>query len=74
MTHTSTSPNYQILASLDVGRRQVELEGYELVTQDGRARDDAAPADRRSSRCYASTSACFSVAGHDPGGVPPVRA
>jgi arginine decarboxylase len=33
MTHTSTSPNYQILASLDVGRRQVELEGYELVTQ-----------------------------------------
>ena len=31
MTHTSTSPNYQILASLDVGRRQVELEGYEMV-------------------------------------------
>ena len=27
MTHTSTSPNYQIIASLDVGRRQVELEG-----------------------------------------------
>ena len=33
MTHTSTSPNYQILASLDVGRRQVELEGYELVQE-----------------------------------------
>src|SRR5690606_31604315 len=31
MTYTSTSPNYQILASLDVGRRQVELEGYEMV-------------------------------------------
>ncbi|WP_241707364.1 aminotransferase class I/II-fold pyridoxal phosphate-dependent enzyme [Arthrobacter bambusae] len=31
MTHTSTSPNYQILASLDMGRRQVEFEGYELV-------------------------------------------
>ncbi|MGI9315940.1 MAG: aminotransferase class I/II-fold pyridoxal phosphate-dependent enzyme [bacterium] len=31
MTHTSTSPNYQILASLDLGRRQVELEGYEMV-------------------------------------------
>lgn len=31
MAHTSTSPNYQILASLDVGRRQVEFEGYELV-------------------------------------------
>ena len=33
MTHTSTSPNYQILASLDVGRRQLELEGYEFVRQ-----------------------------------------
>jgi arginine decarboxylase len=33
MTHTSTSPNYQILASLDVGRRQVELEGFELVSR-----------------------------------------
>ncbi|HMQ68059.1 MAG TPA: ornithine decarboxylase [Ignavibacteria bacterium] len=31
MTHTSTSPNYQMLASLDIGRRQVQFEGYELV-------------------------------------------
>jgi arginine decarboxylase len=31
MTHPSTSPNYQIIASLDVGRRQVELEGFEFV-------------------------------------------
>ena len=31
LAHTSTSPNYPILASLDLGRRQVELEGYELV-------------------------------------------
>jgi len=31
MTHISTSPNYQILASLDVGRRQVQFEGFELV-------------------------------------------
>ena len=31
MTHTSTSPNYQILSSLDIGRRQVELEGFDLV-------------------------------------------
>jgi arginine decarboxylase len=31
MTHTSTSPNYQMLASLDVGRRQVQLEGYAMV-------------------------------------------
>jgi arginine decarboxylase len=31
MSHTSTSPNYQILASLDLGRRQAALEGFELV-------------------------------------------
>lgn len=31
MTHTSTSANYQILASLDIGRRQAVFEGYELV-------------------------------------------
>ncbi|KAA0021165.1 aminotransferase class I/II-fold pyridoxal phosphate-dependent enzyme [Antrihabitans cavernicola] len=31
MAHNSTSPNYQILASLDLGRRQVALEGFELV-------------------------------------------
>ncbi|VAW61409.1 Arginine/lysine/ornithine decarboxylase [hydrothermal vent metagenome] len=30
-THTSTSPNYQIIASLDFARRQMSLEGYELV-------------------------------------------
>jgi arginine decarboxylase len=33
MTHTSTSPNQQIIASLDVARRQAELEGYEFVTK-----------------------------------------
>jgi arginine decarboxylase len=31
MAQTSTSPNYQILASLDLGRRQAALEAYELV-------------------------------------------
>lgn len=31
MTHTSTSPNYQLIASLDIARRQAELEGYHLV-------------------------------------------
>src|SRR5205823_5416996 len=29
--HTSTSPNLQLIASLDVARRQAELECYELV-------------------------------------------
>ena len=33
LTHTSTSPSQQLLASLDVARRQAELEGYELVTR-----------------------------------------
>ncbi|MFT8886767.1 MAG: ornithine decarboxylase [Acetobacter papayae] len=30
-THASTSPNQQIIASLDVARRQMQLEGYGLV-------------------------------------------
>src|SRR3954453_17266623 len=30
-THASTSPNQQIIASLDIARRQMELEGYGLV-------------------------------------------
>jgi arginine/lysine/ornithine decarboxylase len=32
-THASTSPNLQIIASLDVARRQMELEGYEVVNR-----------------------------------------
>jgi arginine decarboxylase len=43
-THTSTSPNLQIIASLDVARRQMELEGYELV---GRAMQLALEARRK---------------------------
>jgi len=31
LTHSTTSPNYQILASMDASRRQVHMEGYELV-------------------------------------------
>ncbi|WP_207538177.1 hypothetical protein [Sabulicella rubraurantiaca] len=30
-THASTSPNQQLVASLDIARRQMELEGYGLV-------------------------------------------
>jgi arginine decarboxylase len=29
--HTSTSPNHQLVASLDVAREQMELEGYAMV-------------------------------------------
>ena len=32
-THASTSPNLQIIASLDIARRQMELEGYEMVNR-----------------------------------------
>jgi arginine/lysine/ornithine decarboxylase len=32
-THASTSPNLQIIATLDLARRQMELEGYELVNR-----------------------------------------
>ena len=31
--YTSTSPNYQIIASLDIGRRQVALEGFHRVRE-----------------------------------------
>ena len=31
--HTSTSPNYQIIASLDIARRQAALEGFRKVRQ-----------------------------------------
>lgn len=31
-THATTSPNQQLIASMDVARRQMELEGYGLVS------------------------------------------
>jgi arginine decarboxylase len=57
MAHTSTSPNYQILASLDLGRRQAALEGFDLVQRQlecaMRLRDviDNHPLLRRYMRC-----------------------
>ena len=33
LAHTSTSPNLQLIASLDVARRQMELEGYAMTMQ-----------------------------------------
>src|SRR5689334_20284554 len=32
-THASTSPNLQTIATIDLARRQMELEGYELVNR-----------------------------------------
>jgi arginine decarboxylase len=31
LTHTSTSPNHQLVGSLDVARKQMELEGFAMV-------------------------------------------
>ena len=61
MAHTSTSPNYQILASLDLGRRQAALEGFELVQKQVeysmRLRDavDNHPLLRKYMRCLTTT-------------------
>jgi arginine decarboxylase len=57
-THTSTSPNLQIIASLDVARRQMELEGYELV---GRAIQLAIEA-RRQINTHPQISKYFRIA------------
>ena len=71
MTHTSTSPNYQILASLDLGRRQAALEGFELVVEAARERDAAAR--RRSQPPAAQPVHALPDHGRpDPGRVPPV--
>ena len=57
MTHTSTSPNYQIIASLDVGRRQVELEGFEFVQR----QVESAMAIRRAVRTHPVLKKYFKV-------------
>src|SRR5438045_2487075 len=57
-THTSTSPNLQIIASIDVARRQMELEGYDLV---GRATQLALEA-RRQINSHPLVSKYFKVA------------
>ncbi|HXL18768.1 MAG TPA: hypothetical protein VN961_14745, partial [Streptosporangiaceae bacterium] len=73
MTHTSTSPNYQILASLDLGRRQAALEGFELVLKQienaMRLRDavDHHPLLSRYMRCL--TTADLIPAGYRPTGI-----
>ena len=73
MTHTSTSPNYQILASLDVGRRQVELEGFELVQKQVELAMALREAIDNAPAAAASTSRCSTVERHDPARVPRVR-
>lgn len=59
--HASTSPNAQIIASLDVARRQMELEGYELVMR----AIEVALAIRREVASHPLISKYFSVLGAD---------
>ena len=59
--HASTSPNAQIIASLDVARRQMELEGYELVMR----AIEVALAIRREIAKHPLISRYFSVLGAD---------
>ena len=68
-THTSTSPNLQIIASLDVARRQMELEGYELVSRTiaAGARD---PAGGQQASADLEILPRRHAGGDDPGGVP----
>jgi arginine/lysine/ornithine decarboxylase len=60
-THASTSPNLQIIASLDVARRQMELEGYELVNRAIQLALDA----RREINSHPLVSKYFRVLGAD---------
>ena len=61
-THASTSPNQQLIASLDVARRQMELEGYGLVDQCDR---DRARDPRRGQQTIRCISKYFRVLGAD---------
>src|SRR3981189_2197111 len=60
-THASTSPNLQIIATLDVARRQMELEGYELVNR----AIQLAPDIRREVKSHPLISKYFRVLGAD---------
>ncbi|HUG56665.1 MAG TPA: decarboxylase [Candidimonas sp.] len=59
--HASTSPNAQIIASLDIARRQMELEGYELVMRS----IEVALSIRREIAKHPLISKYFSVLGAD---------
>ncbi len=59
--HASTSPNAQIIASLDLARRQMELEGYELVMR----ATEIALAIRREINTHPIISKYFRVLGAD---------
>lgn len=61
LTHASTSPNEQLIASLDVARRQMELEGFGLVAN----AIEIAIAIRRDVNGHPLISKYFKVVGAD---------
>ena len=72
MTHTSTSPNYQILASLDVGRSPGRAGGLPARAAAGGAGDE--PSGRgRGEPADQQVLPVPHHAGHDPRPVPPIR-
>jgi arginine decarboxylase len=60
-THASTSPNQQLIASIDVARRQMELEGYGLVVNALEIAFDI----RREVNAHPVISKYFRIAGAD---------
>ena len=60
-THASTSPNQQLIASLEVARRQMELEGYGLVMNAIEVALDI----RREVNTHHSISKYFKIVGAD---------
>ncbi len=71
-THASTSPNQQLIASLDIARRQMELEGYELVMQAIHARHRNPPRGEHASPGVQVLPG-LDRGRHGTGRVPPVR-
>jgi len=61
-THTSTSAHYGILASLDVGRRQMELEGCDLIGHSidiaRKFNEDFHDTNRRRSTAWSTRCSC----------------
>ena len=54
--HTSTSPQYALIASLDVARKQAVMEGYKLLSRTLELATEAARADQFHPACSACSS------------------
>ena len=66
--HTSTSPQYGLIASLDVARKQAVMEGYKLLVAHARSwpRNCASRSTPPAcSACWSSTTCCPRRCAHD---------